>query len=88
MNTENGKKHKMKSLLNRVNELLGTKYDNLYWDIISSDHMLTRDFMEEFKEYLNWDIISEYQYLSKDDILKFKDYLNFDILKEIYGITP
>lgn len=47
--------------------------------------MLTRDFMEEFKEYLNWNIISEYQYLSKDDILKFKDYLNFDILKEIYG---
>ena len=66
-----------KSITQRVNELLGTRYKGLIkkeqWVDISAEQKLSEDFIREFKDYVDWGWISENQKLSESFIREFQD---------------
>ena len=43
------------------------------WDSISTDLILSEEFIEEFQDYVNWGDISLHQKLSEKFIIKFQD---------------
>ena len=66
-----------KSIIQRVNEYLGTDYKGLIteeqWKEISMSQKLSEDFIREFQDKVNWDRISRCQKLSEDFIREFQD---------------
>ena len=60
-------------ILNRINELLGTDYDNIDWNKISCLQHLSEDFIREFADKVDWGFVSMYQSLSEDFIREFAD---------------
>ena len=72
-----------KSVLDRVFEETGVKYDNapyINWSKISINHKLSEKFMREFKYKIDWNCISKYQKLSEDFIREFKNKVNWGFI--------
>ena len=56
------------------------KNDKLDWKYISSEIILSEDFIREFNRKLNFYSISRYQVLSEDFIREFKYYLKWEYI--------
>ena len=59
-----------------INKELGTNYkpiDNIDWDAISKQYILSESFIEKFQDKLDWHYISAYQKLSEDFIEKHQN---------------
>ena len=59
-----------------INKELGTNYkpfDNIDWDAISKQYILSESFIEKFQDKLDWYYISVYQKLSDDFIEKHQN---------------
>ena len=48
-------------------------HSNVDWNYISSQYILSENFIREFKDEVNWYYISPYQKLSENFIREFKD---------------
>ena len=80
-----------KSITQRVNECLGTNYNELItdsqWQDISMLQKLSEDFICEFKDYVDWDCISANQKLSENFIREFKDKVNWYDISECQNLS-
>ena len=56
------------------------EFDSFIWNTISSQQLLTEDFIERFRHLLCWRRMSKHQDLSKDFIVKNIEYIHLDEL--------
>ena len=72
------------SIIQRINELLGTNYKELItpkqWIDISKHQKLSEDFIREFQDKVDWSYISRHQNLSESFISEFQDNVNWDCI--------
>lgn len=67
-------------------EIIRKYKDTIDWNRLSSIDWLTKDIVEEFKEYINWDIFSEI--VSFNIIENFLEHLNWKKVLTRHGYIP
>ena len=81
----------MKSITQRVNELLGTDYKGLIkreqWEDISITQTLSENFIREFKDKVDWERISESQNLSESFIREFQYKVDWDWISKYQKLS-
>ena len=70
-------------MINLTDEVLQIiRSDNLNWEYISKEIILSEEIIREFKSSIRWKLISQFQILSEEFMREFKCQLSWDHISE------